>query len=277
MIGLNAAITAANGGTIEQVATGVAIGLVASGVPGADNSLINGGLTGLVGDTIKNDFIASLIIGGTIAKAQGQKFIDGVKGAAIGAAAGALGKSAGLWAKDNVFNGPTASIAISMQTPAIKNTMAVAEPTFAEDSVAFASPSASPGSSQGVIEEVLVTGKMDGCMIVSCTVPNNYSGVLLSGSGGRVRDGADEQAFRVLDTISNYTIKPAAIFVSAPVAGAFGLIDLMSGVYKSWGGSDSQQLHFIGSSLLELIPASAPVQAGRSLYLQVTEDLWVEE
>ncbi|WP_233208845.1 hypothetical protein [Zhongshania marina] len=87
MMGLNAAITLANGGTIDQALTGIAVGLVTSGVPGLDG-MIGGGLTGVVGDAIGSNFAAAMFMGGVVAKASGQKFIDGVKGAAVGAAIG---------------------------------------------------------------------------------------------------------------------------------------------------------------------------------------------
>ncbi|MCK9506623.1 MAG: hypothetical protein M0Q95_20900, partial [Porticoccaceae bacterium] len=87
-VAFNAAMTDANGGTIGQVLTGVAIGFIASGIPGNESgSFWDGGLgariaSGLGGGAPGN-IGASLFIGGSIAKAQGGKFIDGVKGAAV--------------------------------------------------------------------------------------------------------------------------------------------------------------------------------------------------
>jgi RHS repeat-associated protein len=85
MTALNAGITAANGGTIGQIFTDVAIGLIANGIPGNETgSFWQGGLTARLGEAIKSGAGAALIMGGMSAKASGGKFIDGVKGAAIG-------------------------------------------------------------------------------------------------------------------------------------------------------------------------------------------------
>jgi len=87
MLALNTAITAANGGTITQIFTDLAIGAITSGVPGG-GGFWEGGITGEVakafGDGIQATIGATMFMGGAIAKAQGGKFIDGVKGAAIG-------------------------------------------------------------------------------------------------------------------------------------------------------------------------------------------------
>src|SRR5690606_2834400 len=87
MMALSAAITAANGGTIGQVFTGLAIGAITSGVPGG-GGFWEAGLTGEIakafGDTLQASVGAAMFMGGAISKAQGGKFIDGVKGAAIG-------------------------------------------------------------------------------------------------------------------------------------------------------------------------------------------------
>ncbi|MFA5632395.1 MAG: RHS repeat-associated core domain-containing protein [Porticoccaceae bacterium] len=93
MMGLNAAITLANGGTLGQVFEGLAIGAITSGIPGADG-LWGSGLTGALGDAMKSHAAAALFMGGAIAKAQGGKFIDGVKGAAIGLGARSVGSAA---------------------------------------------------------------------------------------------------------------------------------------------------------------------------------------
>ncbi|MCK9506518.1 MAG: RHS repeat-associated core domain-containing protein [Porticoccaceae bacterium] len=90
MLGLNAAITAANGGTLGQIMTDLAIGGVAFGIPGMGD-----GLAGQLNGVIKNELGSVMLMGGIISKAQGGKFIDGVKGAAIGAAAGAIGRGIG--------------------------------------------------------------------------------------------------------------------------------------------------------------------------------------
>jgi hypothetical protein len=76
MMGLNAAITLANGGTMGQVFQGAAIGLIAN--------QIGGGLTQAFGDGLGAQAGISLFMGGMMSKAQGGKFADGVKGAAIG-------------------------------------------------------------------------------------------------------------------------------------------------------------------------------------------------
>ncbi|WP_344939292.1 RHS repeat-associated core domain-containing protein [Zhongshania borealis] len=76
----NAAMTAANGGTIEQVITGAAVGYIAGEFSTQLGVAFNAGNVGNVG--------AAMFVGGSVAKAQGGKFIDGVKGAAVGAAIG---------------------------------------------------------------------------------------------------------------------------------------------------------------------------------------------
>ncbi|POP51522.1 FG-GAP-like repeat-containing protein [Zhongshania marina] len=76
----NAAMTAANGGTIEQVITGAAVGYIAGEFTTQLGVAFDAGNVGNVG--------AAMFVGGSVAKAQGGKFIDGVKGAAVGAAIG---------------------------------------------------------------------------------------------------------------------------------------------------------------------------------------------
>ena len=73
----NAAMTDANGGTIMQVAKGAAIAFVSSEIGGA----VTGAFDGAVSQAA-----ASMVVGGALAKAQGGKFIDGVKGAVVGMA-----------------------------------------------------------------------------------------------------------------------------------------------------------------------------------------------
>ena len=74
----SAAMTLANGGTIGQVLKGAAIAAVGAGTPGT------GGLIGgAVGKIVKNGYAAALITSGILSKAQGGKFLDGVKGAAV--------------------------------------------------------------------------------------------------------------------------------------------------------------------------------------------------
>ncbi|MCK9506520.1 MAG: RHS repeat-associated core domain-containing protein [Porticoccaceae bacterium] len=90
MLGLNAAITAANGGTLGQIVTDLAIGGVAFGIPGMGD-----GLAGQLNGVIKNELASVMVMGGIVSKAMGGKFIDGMKGAAIGAAAGAIGRGYG--------------------------------------------------------------------------------------------------------------------------------------------------------------------------------------
>ncbi|MCP5320830.1 MAG: RHS repeat-associated core domain-containing protein [Pseudomonadales bacterium] len=76
MLALSTAITAANGGTIGQLLQGAAIGLIAG--------QIGDGLTRVFGDSLGSQAGISMFLGGMTAKAQGGKFADGVKGAAIG-------------------------------------------------------------------------------------------------------------------------------------------------------------------------------------------------
>jgi len=76
MTGLNAAITLANGGTIGQVLQGAAIGMIAG--------QLSGGMTQIFGDGVGAQAGIAMFMGGAMSKAQGGKFIDGVKGAAIG-------------------------------------------------------------------------------------------------------------------------------------------------------------------------------------------------
>jgi RHS repeat-associated protein len=84
----NAAMTKANGGTIGDVLKGAAIGLISSGLPGAKQL---GGLAGFINGTIDNEIISVMLTSGIMAKAQGGKFIDGVKGVAIAMAGSYIG------------------------------------------------------------------------------------------------------------------------------------------------------------------------------------------
>jgi RHS repeat-associated protein len=99
MAGLNAAITLANGGTIGQALMGMAVAAVSYGVPGAGELGITGfwagGVVGKFGDVIGSQVAASIVMGGTIAKAQGGSFLRGAMSAAIGAAAGYAGRYVG--------------------------------------------------------------------------------------------------------------------------------------------------------------------------------------
>lgn len=76
----NAAMAAANGGTIHQVATGAAVGFASGQLSNGFGHMMGGGDIANAG--------AAMLVGGSMAKAQGAKFIDGVKGAAAGAAIG---------------------------------------------------------------------------------------------------------------------------------------------------------------------------------------------
>ena len=83
----NAVMTAANGGTIDQVLVGAAVGYVA----GELSSQLGGVFAGQ-GASAQRLFTANagaaMLVGGTFTKAQGGKFIDGVKAATIGVAVG---------------------------------------------------------------------------------------------------------------------------------------------------------------------------------------------
>ena len=71
----NAAMADANGGTIAQMLAGAAVGFIASGFDAA--------LTNIFGNGDFAQFGIALFMGGATSKAQGGKFIDGVKGAVI--------------------------------------------------------------------------------------------------------------------------------------------------------------------------------------------------
>ncbi|OMH30405.1 FG-GAP-like repeat-containing protein [Motiliproteus sp. MSK22-1] len=93
MAGLNAAITLANGGTIGSALGGMAVGFIASGVPGG-SGWWKSGLTGSFSRSlirqgaskIAGNIAGGLLASGVAAKASGGKFVDGVKGAAVGVA-----------------------------------------------------------------------------------------------------------------------------------------------------------------------------------------------
>ncbi|MCZ6804228.1 MAG: SpvB/TcaC N-terminal domain-containing protein [Proteobacteria bacterium] len=111
---LNAAMTIANGGTIGQVLTGVAVGMVTQGI----GSKIGSGIGTVFNVAAKSAAAtASAVAGqaiasGIVAKAQGMKFIDGVKGALAGAAAA----SAVNWVLTNTTTLPSAQQSSQTQT-----------------------------------------------------------------------------------------------------------------------------------------------------------------
>ena len=110
MAGVNAGITLANGGTIGDVAVGLAVAYVSFGMPGAEAGSW-GGIAGMMTDAGVNTYAAVLLTSGVATKAQGGKFIDGVKGAAAGMAIGAAVK----WAMT-----PTSQSPINTGTPNIE-------------------------------------------------------------------------------------------------------------------------------------------------------------
>ncbi|WP_344939212.1 RHS repeat-associated core domain-containing protein, partial [Zhongshania borealis] len=71
MMGLNAAITAANGGTIQHILTDLAVGAVVSGIPGG-GSIFQSGLTGQLatafGEGVMQSFGAAMFMGGLLLK-----------------------------------------------------------------------------------------------------------------------------------------------------------------------------------------------------------------
>ncbi len=81
MAGISAAVTMANGGTILDAARGFAIGYVSSNIGGATG----GALQGTLGEATSS-YVGAFLSGGIASKASGGKFIDGIKGAAIGLA-----------------------------------------------------------------------------------------------------------------------------------------------------------------------------------------------
>ena len=76
--GFNAAMIEANGGTMSQVAHGAAVAAASSYASGALGRQVNMGQPGNIG--------ASMVVAGSVSKAEGGKFIDGVKGVALTAA-----------------------------------------------------------------------------------------------------------------------------------------------------------------------------------------------
>jgi RHS repeat-associated protein len=90
MAGLHAAIGLVNGQSIGSVLQGAAVGFVASGVPGGEG-FWSAGLAGSIGSAVGNQVAGALVSGGIAAKAQGGKFIDGIKSAAI-----SMGITAGI-------------------------------------------------------------------------------------------------------------------------------------------------------------------------------------
>ena len=84
----SAAMTDANGGTIGQMFTGAAIGFVMHGLPGGGGGMV-GAITKNMSAMARTG--VNLVAGGVSAKAQGGKFIDGVKGAAVGMGLTAVG------------------------------------------------------------------------------------------------------------------------------------------------------------------------------------------
>jgi len=97
MTGINAAVTVANGGTLGDALVGVAVGIVSGELAGALGGAIGGAIgKGAVAATIGN-FTGSALVSGISAKASGGKFIDGVKGAAIGLAVGFVVNKIGNW------------------------------------------------------------------------------------------------------------------------------------------------------------------------------------
>ncbi len=119
MLGLNAAIGLANGQSIGDVAKGFAIGAVASGIPGG-KGFFEGGMSGKLASALSGLGKAAapagaLLSGGIASKASGGKFIDGVKGAAIGLGISAAANRIGAWvqsvgeSKATVLNSVSAS------------------------------------------------------------------------------------------------------------------------------------------------------------------------
>jgi hypothetical protein len=83
----NAAMADANGGTIAQVLKGAAVGYVSGELSGLGTAVLGAAM----GGTALANVAAGMTMGGVIAKAQGGKFIDGVKGAVV-----AMGISYGI-------------------------------------------------------------------------------------------------------------------------------------------------------------------------------------
>lgn len=108
----NSALTAANGGTIRDILKGAAIGAVVSYIGGQISEGV-GKVTGVelvdemgqsLLETSKAAFAVSsagqAIASGIASKAQGAKFVDGVKGAIIGAGINILAQKAVSWVRD---------------------------------------------------------------------------------------------------------------------------------------------------------------------------------
>jgi RHS repeat-associated protein len=99
---LNAAVNLANGVPVGQVLKGLAVAYVTSGMPGVGGGgWVSGAATKLTGHAL----VGAAVGAGVNAKAMGGKFIDGVKGFAVGAAiTGALGWAYDQFTKPNVAN-----------------------------------------------------------------------------------------------------------------------------------------------------------------------------
>jgi hypothetical protein len=104
-----------------------------------------------------------------------------------------------------------------------------------------------------------------------------YTGNVYSAGAGNPRDGASAQAARVLGKITSYAIQPAAIAVSSPLVTALAVVDVISSINDFAMGTDTQQLNAVGAFAAGYIPGSVLVKAGRQIYLEGVEDLWVEK
>lgn len=188
-VAFNAAIADANGGTIAQILKGAAIGMATAGIPGADGPL-GQGLTGGLGKAINSQVAAAMVVGGAMAKAQGGKFIDGVKGAVVGLAAGKL-INAGVEAykdyqvrRSVVFGG---RVSLEFDSPAMDNSMgAVPEPPAAADTVNASLPVGTPEI--GPVPESAFSGPIRDRVPLSLSASSPVNGV---DSGGMVAGAGD--------------------------------------------------------------------------------------
>ncbi|WP_344939298.1 RHS repeat-associated core domain-containing protein, partial [Zhongshania borealis] len=192
----NAAMTDANGGTIGQVLTGAAIGMITNGVPGVDG-MVGGGVVGALSENIGN-MAASMLVAGTVSKAQGGKFIDGAKWAGIGSA---IGTAAG--GIRNAVNAGATSLGAAMDhikwaledamlpTAELKNGIVRMEEK-APDGNHFV-PSGGATVTQGATRFVTMPGFAE---------RHTYTGNLYSSGAGNPSDGASSQATRVLAVVS---------------------------------------------------------------------------
>lgn len=200
----NAAMADANGGTIAQILKGAAVGMATAGIPGVDGAL-GQGLTGGLGTAINSRVAAAMLVGGAMAKAQGGKFIDGVKGAAIGIAAGGI--ATGL---RNAYNAGVNSLGAALNHVkwAFEDmTLPSAEARRGIVTIDDIHPDGSVYGSTGPIETMASTPTPTRYVTMPWFAEKSTdTGSLFASGAGNPRDGASSQATRVLSVTAGVVI-----------------------------------------------------------------------